>query len=155
MSSSAGSKSEPSQYTVREVDATRGGSGDAPPPTTPAATESDDDDPEFCCPGDIYLNNPAGGFFRIFCEWIFMPGVLMFGPACGIYYGNKDAYDANILRLYPDSADGLWVALTLFAFLNTMTWITVQPLKYKGRVFGWNMKEDIWATKCCCGLYHT
>ena len=66
MSSSAGSKSEPSQYTVREVDATRGKRRRAPP-TTPAATESDDDDPEFCRPGDIYLNNPAGGFFRIFC----------------------------------------------------------------------------------------
>ena len=149
MSSSAeGSKSEPSQYTVREVDATRGESGDAAPPTSPTTvTESDDDGPEFCCPGGIYLNNPAGGFFRIFCEWIFINGVLMFGPACGIYYGNKDAYDANILRLYPDSTDGLWVALTLFAFLNTMTWITVQPLKYKGRIFGWNMKEDIWANQ--------
>ena len=103
---------------VQEVDA-RGESGDAAPPTATTATESNDDGdgPEFAAHGGIYLNNPAGRFFYV-QQWIFINGVLMFGPACGIYYGNKDAYDANILRLYPDSTDGLWVALTLFAFLN-------------------------------------
>ena len=112
--------------------------------TTGAASRPDSDGPETCCAG-VYENNPTGGFFRIFCEWILIPTLLMFGPAYGIYSGNKDVYNTNIERLYPDSMDGLWVALTLFIFMVTMLWVTVQPVKYKGRVFGWEMADDIWA----------
>ena len=142
----------PSQYAALEVDASR---KEGPAPTTPdaaaaaaataAAAADDDDGPEFCCPGGVYINNPSGNSFRIFCEWIGIPLLLWIGPAYGIYASDKDRFDANIARLFPDATDGLWVALTVYAFLTTMAWVNVQPTKYKARIFGWEMRDDIWA----------
>ena len=91
----------------------------------------------------LYENNPYGGYRRIFFEWIGLPTGIFFGVAYGVYNGNKAVYDANIALMFPNSWDGVYVSLALFIFVNTMFWVNLFSLKYKGKIYGWDMEKNI------------
>ena len=72
-------------------------------------------------------------------EWIGLPTGIFFGVAYGVYNGNKAVYDANIALMFPNSWDGVYVSLALFILF----WVNLFSLKYKGKIYGWDMEKNI------------
>ena len=60
-----------------------------------------------------------------------------------MYNGNKEVYDRNITRLFPNSLDGFYVSISMFILVTTFQWLNIFPLKYKGKIYGMEMGENI------------